>query len=50
MTVFENGILVKDYSLEEIRKNARLRDDEVNPTLHNHDQELLHNRINGVIH
>ncbi|TKS70566.1 Nicotinamide phosphoribosyltransferase [Collichthys lucidus] len=48
VTVFENGMVVKDYSLEEIRKNARLRDEEVNPTLHNHDQELLHNHINGI--
>lgn len=50
VTVFENGVLVKDYSLEEIRKNARLRDEEVNPTLHNHEQELLHNHIMNGIH
>ncbi|TNN88212.1 Nicotinamide phosphoribosyltransferase [Liparis tanakae] len=49
VTVFENGSLVQDYSLEEIRKNARLSDEEMNPTLHNDEQELLHNRvINGV--
>lgn len=49
VTVFENGNLVKDYSLEEIRKNARLRDEDLNPTLHNEEQELLHNHIiNGV--
>ncbi len=50
VTVFENGSLVKDYSLEEIRKNARLRDEEVTPTLHNHEQELLHNNIINGIH
>ncbi|KAK9528418.1 hypothetical protein VZT92_012580 [Zoarces viviparus] len=50
VTVFENGSLVRDYSLEEIRKNARLRDEEVNPTLHNHEQELLHNHIINGIH
>uniref|UniRef100_A0AAQ4R064 Nicotinamide phosphoribosyltransferase n=1 Tax=Gasterosteus aculeatus aculeatus TaxID=481459 RepID=A0AAQ4R064_GASAC len=50
VTVFENGSLVLDYSLEEIRKNARLRDEEVNPTLHNHEQELLHNHIINGIH
>ncbi|KAL7407335.1 hypothetical protein ABVT39_006981 [Epinephelus coioides] len=46
----ENGSLVLDYSLEEIRKNARLRDEEVNPTLHNHEKELLHNHIINGIH
>uniref|UniRef100_A0A8P4KFW7 Nicotinamide phosphoribosyltransferase n=1 Tax=Dicentrarchus labrax TaxID=13489 RepID=A0A8P4KFW7_DICLA len=50
VTVFENGSLVKDYSLEEIRKNARLRDEEMNPTLHNHEPELLHNHIINGIH
>ncbi|XP_026200497.1 nicotinamide phosphoribosyltransferase-like [Anabas testudineus] len=50
VTVFENGSLVKDYSLEEIRKNARLRDKDLNPTLHNHERELLHNHIiNGQL-
>ena len=49
VTVYENGSLVQDYTLEEIRKNARLRDEDVNPTLHNQDQELLRNHIlNGV--
>uniref|UniRef100_A0A8C9YZ81 Nicotinamide phosphoribosyltransferase n=1 Tax=Sander lucioperca TaxID=283035 RepID=A0A8C9YZ81_SANLU len=46
VTVFENGSLVQDYSLEEIRKNARLQDEEV-PTLHNREQEPLH-IINGI--
>lgn len=50
VTVFENGVLVKDYSLVEIRKNARLRDDELNPMQHNQEEELLHNHINSVIH
>uniref|UniRef100_A0A8C2XJ96 Nicotinamide phosphoribosyltransferase n=1 Tax=Cyclopterus lumpus TaxID=8103 RepID=A0A8C2XJ96_CYCLU len=45
VTVFENGSLLQDYSLEEIRKNARLSDEELNPILYNHEQELLHNRI-----
>ncbi|KAF3856916.1 hypothetical protein F7725_017639 [Dissostichus mawsoni] len=49
VTVYENGNLVQDYTLEEIRKNARLRDEDVKPTLHNQDQELLPNHIlNGV--
>lgn len=50
VTVFENGVLMKDYSLEEIRKNARLRDEELHPLQHNQEEELLHNRINSVIH
>uniref|UniRef100_A0AAQ5YRU4 Nicotinamide phosphoribosyltransferase n=1 Tax=Amphiprion ocellaris TaxID=80972 RepID=A0AAQ5YRU4_AMPOC len=50
VTVFENGSLVQDYSLEEIRKNARLQDEELNPILHNHEQELLHNHIFNGIH
>nr|XP_020441599.1 nicotinamide phosphoribosyltransferase-like isoform X2 [Monopterus albus] len=50
VTVFENGSLVQEYSLEEIRKNARLQEEELNPTLHNHEQELLHNHIINGIH
>lgn len=50
VAVFENGVLLKDYSLEEIRKNARLRDEEVNPMQHNQEEELLHNHINSVLH
>ncbi|XP_029006651.1 nicotinamide phosphoribosyltransferase 2 isoform X2 [Betta splendens] len=42
--VFENGNLIQDYSLEEIRKNARLWDDDLSP-LHNDEHELLHNHI-----
>ncbi|XP_015260846.1 PREDICTED: nicotinamide phosphoribosyltransferase-like, partial [Cyprinodon variegatus] len=50
VTVFENGSLVQDYSLEEIRKNALLRDEELIPNLNHHEHELLHNHINGSIH
>lgn len=47
VTVFENGCLMQDYTLEEIRKNARLQDDEPNPVSHN--QERVNQRIiNGV--
>uniref|UniRef100_A0A8C8E4A5 Nicotinamide phosphoribosyltransferase n=1 Tax=Oryzias sinensis TaxID=183150 RepID=A0A8C8E4A5_9TELE len=47
VTVFENGCLMQNYTLEEIRKNARLQDDEPTPISHN--QEPLNQRIiNGV--
>ncbi|XP_075996352.1 nicotinamide phosphoribosyltransferase 2 [Genypterus blacodes] len=42
VTVFENGSLLLDYTLEEIRKNARLRDDEEKPPQHNHIINGLH--------
>ncbi|KAM4741374.1 nicotinamide phosphoribosyltransferase 2 isoform 2-T2 [Anableps anableps] len=48
VTVFENGNLMKDYSLDEIRKNALLQDEELNPNLYNHEQELLHNHISRI--
>lgn len=50
VTVFENGSLMQDYSLEEIRKNARLRDEDLSHTLHNDEQGLLHNHIINGIH
>ncbi|XP_043977419.1 nicotinamide phosphoribosyltransferase 2 isoform X2 [Gambusia affinis] len=50
VTVFENGSLLQDYSLDEIRKNALLQDDEPNPNLYNHERELLHNHIISSIH
>lgn len=37
VTVFENGTIVKEYSLDEIRKNARLWEEELNPAQHNQD-------------
>lgn len=49
MTVFENGSLVQEYSLDEIRKNARLRDEELKSDLYEKEHELLHNQIiNGT--
>lgn len=53
VTVFENGSLVKDYSLEEIRKNAQLTDEEAFPTTHNSEPLLPpppHSRINNGVH
>ncbi|XP_077458656.1 nicotinamide phosphoribosyltransferase 2 isoform X2 [Stigmatopora argus] len=51
VTVFENGCLLQNYSLEEIRKHARLRDEEMTPpTTHNHKEELLHKHIINGIH
>lgn len=49
VTVFENGNLMKNYTLEEIRKNAQLSDKQAKPTLHNYEQEL-HNHIKNGIH
>ncbi|XP_063070987.1 nicotinamide phosphoribosyltransferase 2 isoform X1 [Engraulis encrasicolus] len=54
VTVFENGSLLQDYTLEEIRKNARLTEDEIAPPQHNQDElnglDLHHNKhiMNGV--
>ncbi|XP_058488719.1 nicotinamide phosphoribosyltransferase 2 [Solea solea] len=50
VTVFENGSLVRDYSLEEIRKNARLREEELTPIIYNQDAELRCNHIVNGIH
>ncbi|XP_028302967.1 nicotinamide phosphoribosyltransferase 2 [Gouania willdenowi] len=47
VTVFENGVLMLDLSLEEIRKNARLQHEEAESPLHN--QEVVHTQlINGI--
>ncbi|KAL0978537.1 hypothetical protein UPYG_G00171840 [Umbra pygmaea] len=53
VTVFENGTLLKEYTLEEIRKNARLQDDDVISPPHNQDELKsvdLHQKhiMNGV--
>lgn len=49
VTVFENGVLLHEYSLDEIRKNARLRDHDQIPTVYNSEKELLGNNIlNGL--
>lgn len=50
VTVFENGILMQDLSLEEIRKNARLKDDELKSVQHNEDQEPPSQHILNGIH
>ncbi|CAB1353582.1 unnamed protein product [Coregonus sp. 'balchen'] len=36
--VFENGSIMQEYTLEEIRKNARLQEDDVAPSQHNQDE------------
>ncbi|KAJ8259774.1 hypothetical protein GJAV_G00173260 [Gymnothorax javanicus] len=53
VTVFENGSILQEYTLEEIRKNARLREEDLSPAQHNQDSlkaELLHQKriMNGV--
>ncbi|XP_056131118.1 nicotinamide phosphoribosyltransferase 2 [Lampris incognitus] len=56
VTVFENGSLLQDYSLEEIRKTARLWEEEVSPNQHNQDHkqpenlELLQKHILNGLH
>lgn len=50
VTVFENGTLLHEYSLEEIRKNARLRDHDLSSTVHNSEKELLGNNILNGLH
>ena len=40
VTVFENGSLLQDYTLEEIRKKAQLSEEEESPPAqHNRDQK-----------
>ncbi|XP_029539442.1 nicotinamide phosphoribosyltransferase 2 isoform X1 [Oncorhynchus nerka] len=51
--VFENGSIVQEYTLEEIRKNARLQEDYIAPSQHNQDEPKsleLHQKhiMNGV--
>ncbi|XP_029630853.1 nicotinamide phosphoribosyltransferase 2 [Salmo trutta] len=51
--VFENGSIVQEYTLEEIRKNARLQEDDIAPSQHNQDEPKsleLHQKhiMNGV--
>lgn len=51
--VFENGSIVQEYTLEEIRKNARLQEDDITPSQHNQDEPKsleLHQKhiMNGV--
>ncbi|KAK1799855.1 hypothetical protein P4O66_006383 [Electrophorus voltai] len=53
VTVFENGTLLQEYSLDEIRKNARLWEEDVSPALHNQDHPTpldVHQKhiMNGV--
>lgn len=37
VTVFENGTILTEYSLDEIRKNAQLWDEDLRPAQHNQD-------------
>ncbi|XP_062325966.1 nicotinamide phosphoribosyltransferase 2 [Osmerus eperlanus] len=53
VTVFENGTLLQEYTLEEIRKNARLCEVDISPAQHNQDQPKtpeVHQKLimNGV--
>ncbi|KAI4896295.1 hypothetical protein NFI96_028914 [Prochilodus magdalenae] len=53
VTVFENGTLLQEYSLDEIRKNARLWEEDLSPAQHNQDQTTpleIHQKhiMNGV--
>uniref|UniRef100_A0A3B4B1D9 Nicotinamide phosphoribosyltransferase n=1 Tax=Periophthalmus magnuspinnatus TaxID=409849 RepID=A0A3B4B1D9_9GOBI len=50
VTVFENGVLLREYSLDEIRKNARLRDLDLNTTMYNSEKELLGKHILNGLH
>ncbi|KAL2091413.1 hypothetical protein ACEWY4_013676 [Coilia grayii] len=54
VTVFENGTILQDYTLEEIRKNARLTEDDIAPPQHNHDElnglGLHHKHIMNGVH
>lgn len=50
VTVFENGLLLHEYSLDEIRKNAQLRDHDLSPTVYNSENELLGNNILNGLH
>lgn len=50
VTVYENGILLQEYSLDEIRKNAQLQDHDLNPTVYNSEKELLGNNILNGLH
>lgn len=50
VTVYENGILLQEYSLDEIRKNAQLEDHDLNPTVYNSEKELLGNNILNGLH
>ncbi|KAG9353279.1 hypothetical protein JZ751_017855 [Albula glossodonta] len=53
VTVFENGSILQEYTLEEIRKNARLWEEDLSPSQHNQDSpkaEELHQKhiMNGM--
>ncbi|KAM9443882.1 nicotinamide phosphoribosyltransferase 2 [Clarias gariepinus] len=54
VTVFENGTILKEYSLDEIRKNARLREEDLNPDQHNQDHsstlDIHQNHIMNGLH
>ncbi|KAJ8409300.1 hypothetical protein AAFF_G00234980 [Aldrovandia affinis] len=54
VTVFENGSILQEYTLEEIRKNARLLEEELSPSQHNQDspkaQELHQKHIMNGVH
>lgn len=50
VTVYENGILLHEYSLDEIRKNAQLQDHDLNPAVYNSEKELMGNNILNGLH
>ncbi|XP_012696704.2 nicotinamide phosphoribosyltransferase 2 [Clupea harengus] len=54
VTVFENGSILQDYTLEEIRKHARLSEEDISPPLHNNDERnglgIHHKHIMNGVH
>lgn len=50
VTVYENGVLLQEYSLDEIRKNAQLQDHDLNPPVYNSEKKLLGNNILNGLH
>ncbi|XP_028855317.1 nicotinamide phosphoribosyltransferase 2 [Denticeps clupeoides] len=54
VTVFENGTILQEYSLDDIRKNARLWEEDLAPVQHNSNEpkplELHHKHIMNGVH
>lgn len=53
VTVFENGTILQEYTLDEIRKAAQLWEEDVSPSLHNKEDGTtldIHQKhiMNGV--
>lgn len=39
VTVFENGTILQEYTLDEIRKAAQLWEEDVSPSQHNKEED-----------